>query len=501
MTGIDLVTGLVIGVLATAAVWVGSGHWQRRRQQRRLLAELHRLELPLLVVDFPSRRLHLSPALQRELAVEPDERLDVEAVIVRFVAAADQTRLRQLVEEIRTGLRVFQEAEFKVQFRDGRWHPVEAQVFRLGTHPAGAGGLVATIVDRSHAYEIEEERDRLFNLSLDLLAVGDLNGRQLQVNPAWVRVLRWSRDDIMARTFVELVHPDDRARARQAQEELRQGVPVRDLELRTLCRDGSHRWISWSSFPLTARQTVFTVARDITDHKTAEAQLHRYQVRLQQLASQLATVEERQNRRLAEILHDTLAQDLFAAQAKLSLLKYPDRLADPQAVLREAAAILDYATELTRTLTFELFPPALYDVGLDAALEWLCRSFRQTRGLECRVLCAGEPVDLAQDLRALLYQGARELLGNVYKHAGAGLAEVRLAYTDHAVTLTVDDDGRGFELDATSTDAGDEPNQSGFGLFNIRERLGQLAGSLSIESSPLGGGRVSIVLPWTGGDP
>ena len=95
---------------------------------------------------------------------------------------------------------------------------------------------------------------------------------------------------------------------------------------------------------------------------------------LARLASQLATVEERQNRRLAEILHDTLAQDLFAASAKLSLLNYPDRLSDPSAVLQEVADILAHATELTRTLTFELFPPALYVVGLDAALDEISKN-------------------------------------------------------------------------------------------------------------------------------
>ncbi|HOX26482.1 MAG TPA: PAS domain S-box protein [Candidatus Krumholzibacteria bacterium] len=495
----ELVVGLVLGAAAALAVHVSLGWWRRRRDLRQMLAELRSLELPLVLIEFPSRRVHLSPALIGELATVALEDLDVDAAIDAFVEAQDQARARQLVDELRTGVRTVQEAEFKLRFRDGRWHSVMVQVFRLGRGVAGRQWVIATVVDHSRAYEIEEERDRLFNLSLDLLAVGDLNGRQLQVNPAWVRVLRWSRDDIMARTFVELVHPDDRERARQAQDELRCGIPVRDLELRTLCRDSSFRWISWSSFPLTARQTVFTVARDITDRKAAEEQLHRYQVRLQQLASQLATVEERQNRRLAEILHDTLAQDLFAAQAKLSLLKYPDRLADPAAVLREASEILDYANQLTRTLTFELFPPALYDVGLDAALEWLCRSFRKTRGLECLFVCDGEPVDLSQDLRTLLYQGARELLANVYKHAEATRAEVRLMYTDRSVVLTVDDDGRGFELGGPGAGQADEPAESGFGLFNIRERLGQLAGSLSIGSSSLGGGRVTIVLPRAAG--
>jgi len=332
-----------------------------------------------------------------------------------------------------------------------------------------------------------------------MLAIGDLDGRLRQVNPAWVRVLHWSRDDIMARPFHQLIHPEDRDRAEHALAELRTGQPVRDLELRTLCRDGTHRWLAWSSYPLLARRTIFTVARDITERKFAERKLQRYQQRLQQLANQLATVEERQQRRLAEILHDTLAQELFAAQAKLSLLQYPERLTDPEAIRQEVAAILTQANELTRALTFELFPPALYEVGLDAALEWLCRSFHRTRGLVCRFACDGEPPALTQRQRTVLYQGARELLGNVYRHAGAELAEVRLRLDPGLVQLQVDDDGCGFDLAGPSGGLGEGPGEErelgGFGLFNLRERLGQLGGRFEVGVSPQGGARVTVYLP------
>jgi PAS domain S-box-containing protein len=499
MSGLMVIAWMLGGVLLALLGFMLRGYWWRHTQQRRMVGDLAGLQLPLMMVEFPSRRIHFSPVLLEDLGLDPGTRYKVDEVIASHVLESDHARLRELVQAIRTGRHVYREAEFSVRYGDGRWHQVEVQAFRLGTCGLRTGVLAATLIDRTRTHEIEEERDRLFNLSIDLLAVGDLSGRLLQVNPAWVRVLRWSRDDIMDQTFTDLVHPADRDQAGQALRQLREGSPVRELELRTLCRDGTHRWLSWSSFPFTARGSVFTVARDITDRRAAEEQLRRYQHRLQQLASQLATVEERQNRRLAEILHDTLAQDLFAARAKADLLKYPDRLEDPEAVRQEVSDIIAHATELTRTLTFELFPPALYEVGLDAALEWLCRSFRKTRGLACEFACPNEPQDLVLDLRTLLYQGARELLGNVYKHAEASRAEVVLLYTDGQVVLQVDDDGRGFDLADLDVEQMDNQTPRGFGLFNIRERLGQLSGQLSIETSPLGGGRVTITLPHSAG--
>jgi PAS domain S-box-containing protein len=484
--------GVVVSALGVAVRALAA----RRRRTRRMVAELTRLEQPLLVVGSDGR-VRLSAPLADQLGADAAWNDDLDRTAARFVHEPDRARLSDLVRDLRGGTRVSGEAELRLRFGDERLHQVTLQAFRLESCNWGGGLIVATVSDRTRTLQIEEERDRLFNLSLDLLAVGDLSGRLLQVNPAWVRVLRWSRDDIMARTFPDLIHPDDRAGARQALAELRDGAPVRDRELRTLCRDGSFRWVSWSSFPLTARARVFTVARDITERKQAEQQLQRYQQRLQQLANQLATVEERQNRQLAETLHDTLAQELFAAQAKLSLLRYPDRLDDPDAVLQEATGILEHASHLTRTLTFELFPPALYEVGLDAALEWLCRSFRKTRGLACEFHCDHDGPDLAQDVRLLLYQGARELLGNVFKHADASQARLELVCGEQELVLRVDDDGRGF-TPADAADGNGDGAPDGFGLFNIRERLTHWSGELTTEPSPLGGARVTLTLPLSG---
>jgi len=491
----SLLMGCAAGFLVMWGFLALRGWLWRRRQQQRMLLDLRSLNLPLMMIEFPGDKIHFSPVLRQDLGIESVTPMTLEQALSDHVEERDHDRIGELVRDIKSGKHVYREAEFKVRYADGRWHEVEIQAFRLGTCGLRAGVLAATLVDRTQSRVIEEERDRLFNLSIDLLAVGDMGGYMQQVNPAWVRVLRWSRDDIMAQSFIDLLHEDDRDRGRQAQAELEQGMPVRDLELRTMCRDGSHRWLSWSSFPLLERRTVFTVARDITDRKADEKQLQRYQLRLQQLASQLATVEERENRRLAEILHDTLAQDIFAAQAKLSLLKYPEKLENPEEVLQGAADILAHTSELTRSLTFELFPPALYEVGLDAALEWLCRSIRKTRGLECAFSLKGEPIDLPQDMRTLMFQGARELLGNVFKHAKATVAEVSLMYEEDSIVVRVDDDGCGFDLPSLAGDDDVDQTPGGFGLFNIRERVGQLSGDLSIESSPHGGSRVTITLP------
>ncbi len=113
----------------------------------------------------------------------------------------------------------------------------------------------------------EADSERLFNLSLDLLCIAGLDGYFKKVNPSWTRVLGWSREELLSRPVADFMHPDDRERTLQARAGLAKGIPVRGLENRYLCKDGSHRWLSWQSSIDPGASTVFAVARDITEQR------------------------------------------------------------------------------------------------------------------------------------------------------------------------------------------------------------------------------------------
>lgn len=119
-----------------------------------------------------------------------------------------------------------------------------------------------------------EERERLFNLSLDLLCIAGFDGRFRQVNPAWTKALGWSTDELLATPWLDLVHPEDRDTTRTATEQLSEGTPIIDFENRYLCKDGSHRLLAWNSFPLPSEGTIFAVVRDLTETRRMQEQLH-----------------------------------------------------------------------------------------------------------------------------------------------------------------------------------------------------------------------------------
>lgn len=123
--------------------------------------------------------------------------------------------------------------------------------------------------DRTPA-EIRDLQARFFDLSIDMLCFLDFSGYFKRLNPAWERVLGFSRAELMAKRFIEFVHPDDRERTLAQNGRVRGGGQARFFENRYVCRDGSYRWLLWNATPDHEQQVIYGLARDITEIKRAQ---------------------------------------------------------------------------------------------------------------------------------------------------------------------------------------------------------------------------------------
>jgi PAS domain S-box-containing protein len=188
--------------------------------------------------------------------------------------------------------------------------------------------LSETLAERVEAQA--QERDRIWKLSQDLLIVTDLSGRVLNVNPAWSATLGWSRNDLVDNNTEWLIHPDDRERSLTELANLVAGRSAPYFENRILCKDGSYRWLSWLAVP--DRKFIYAVARDITNLKHTQEQLHTLRRQFAH-ASRQATM----GAMTASIAHEVrqpLAAIMTSANAGLRWLKrsHPN-LAEVQSAL------------------------------------------------------------------------------------------------------------------------------------------------------------------------
>jgi PAS domain S-box-containing protein len=236
-------------------------------------------------------------------------------------------------------------------------------------------------------------------------------------------------------------------------------------------------------------QSLVLNLQDVTDQQKAYHELEQRTRQLQHLAMELSQAEDRERKRLAEILHDDLQQILAAAKFHLGILSSRIKT---DASLQEMAAqlngMLKEAIDKSRSLSHELSPGVLYQGDLGETFEWLAQQVEAKHGLTVRVETHGRVDSPSEPLKAFLYRTAQEMLFNVVKHAKVRQARLRLKRTRGQLWLTISDQGQGFDPKTLS-------KTTGFGLLSIRERIELLGGRMKIKSIPNRGSTFLIAVP------
>ena len=231
----------------------------------------------------------------------------------------------------------------------------------------------------------------------------------------------------------------------------------------------------------------------MTERKQLEGELLKYQKQLQSLSSELFFAEERERRRIATELHDRLGQNLALCKMKLGVLRKTGLPAAHVAVFRDIDRLVGQTIQDTRSFIFEISPPILYELGFEAAVEWLAEQALKQYGFLCELENDQQPKPMEEDIGVVLFQAVREFFLNIRKHAQAKHAKVTLGKEGEHIRICVEDDGVGFD----PSDIG--CSSSGIGLFSIRERLSLFGGTLEIQTNPGQGTRVIVTAPLKSG--
>jgi PAS domain S-box-containing protein len=196
----------------------------------------------------------------------------------------------------------------------------------------GEGTLPPTFVinvqDITERKDAERDRDRFFELSIDLIAVADSGGTFLRVNPSFEAVLGYAPAEITARPFIDFVHPDDRAATIRETQQLAAGARTIGFENRYRCKDGSYCWLEWTAAPDIENGLLFAIARDATASKAATAEIAALNLQLEERIQAVTAVNEELETFSYSVSHD---------------LRAPLRSIDgfSQALIEDYAGVLD----------------------------------------------------------------------------------------------------------------------------------------------------------------
>ena len=404
-----------------------------------------------------------------------------------------------MVHELKTTGAV-RNLEFRTRTRTGepRIISLSAESIEVGGEPCLVS-VLHDITDRMRAEQALRESEQRFRSYFDLAAVGfSITGRDrriLAVNDEYCRILGYSREELLQKTWAELTHPEDLFENDEKFNLVMTGrADAYTLEKRFLRKDGQiiHGTVSARCIrhPDGSPDYFVSLLLDITDRH--QAVLREQQAR-QEFTQQLIASQEAERQRIAAELHDSLGQNLSVIKNRAQLaLQLPGLSSDTTRQLEAIERVVTEAIAETRSLAHNLRPLHVEQVGLTDSLRVLIQEVTQSSDIRFERRLENVDDLFTGHAATNVYRIVQEALNNLIKHSHAREAVVTLERDVRSVRLRVADDGIGF-------DTGVARKQGGLGLRNIKERANMLGGTVIIQSAPGQGTQITIELPMADG--
>ena len=350
---------------------------------------------------------------------------------------------------------------------------------------------VLDVTERKRTEEALRESEKRFRLVADtapaLIWMAGTDKLYTFFNKGWLEFTGQSIEHELGEGWVSGVHPEDLERCLRIYRGAFDARVDFEMEYRLRRFDGSYRWIVDYGVPRAESDGTFLgyigSCVDITERKlTAQS--------LEDLSGRLITSQEEERARIARELHDDFSQRLALHSIGLAQLwkKLPESKVEERAEVQELLKSTREMASDMRSLSYQLHSTRLEHVGLELALEGLCKEMSLKYRVEIEFTQLGVSSEIPKDVALCLFRIAQEALGNVVKHGHVKQAQAELSSADNEIRLRVVDAGAGFDPGLRSTDAG-------IGLVSMRERLRLVGGTLSVSSAPSKGTEILAQVP------
>ncbi len=265
-----------------------------------------------------------------------------------------------------------------------------------------------------------------------------------------------------------------------AREPMEGSLRVEDADRRTI------RAVRLAMTPVhwKTKTTIKVTASEMTELLEKNRELQEKESSLHALSARIMQLQDEERRRIARDLHDITGQELAVVIMQLMQVARQQR-ADSEAMkgITDAAGMVRKIEDEIRTLSYVLHPPLLDELGLGAALNWYVEGFTKRSGIAVKVDVQEGLPRLSKEKEIALYRVVQEAMTNVLRHSGSRTARINLSCNREAVTLSVQDEGKGI---GRKRFVGSEKQQHGVGITGMRERLEQLGGGIEVRPARQG---------------
>ncbi len=418
-----------------------------------------------------------------------------------FVHVTYRAAFSQLLENVFAAKDKNRQAfELRLLLSDAmRW--VKLAVSLADVSGMGGMGALALVEDITEQRQLEMElaqREHEFRTlvenSPDIIIRYDTHCRRVYANQAYMAFFNIANNEVLGKTPKEywLLDKPSPVNYVNILQRVIANAEMEELELERVDAQGRKKCYAMNLVPEIDRYgevcSVLSVSRDISELKAGQQRLEESGAQLRSLTVQREETREDERKRIARELHDELGQRLTALRLDISRLRLRFGQENPALLeqVLEMVAAVDATIHVVRNVAARL-RPAVLDMGIVSALEWLTADFGKRSEINCTLLIPCNDIHLDDTQSTVIFRIVQESLTNIIRHAEAKNVQVGLIREHDSYLLEIQDDGKGFDPCARQ-------KLGSFGLLGIQERVLMLGGEFGIVSSPGRGVKLSVRL-------
>jgi len=364
------------------------------------------------------------------------------------------------------------------------------------------GNQIGIAVENAHLYKqqqevanelrISEERYReLFENAHDAIWLHDLEENIIAANKACSTLTGHSLEELGNMKAGNLFAEGHLTKTKDIEEQILKGEELSHIsDVKIVRKDGSEAFAQLSTSPVFSKGQIVSfqhIARDITEQKRMQENLTFY-------LQQATRAQEEERKRISRELHDETIQDLVVLSRQLDTLASSNKELSEDNRLRLEALRQQTNSIMqgVRHLSQDLRPAALDRLGLLSALQWLASDMSEYSGIATEVNVLGTERRLPEELELVLFRITQEALNNVRRHSKATQADIEVQFDERKISITIHDNGKGFDLPKT---IGELAREGKLGLAGMQERARLIGGTLTAQSAPGKGTSITVELP------